>query len=51
MGLRHDADADVVTHHPLMRRWHHVRVPTRARILVVDDDPRLAASLRRALAF
>ena len=26
-------------------------VPTRARILVVDDDPRLAASLRRALAF
>ena len=34
-----------------MRRWHHVRVPTRARILVVDDDPRLAASLRRALAF
>ncbi len=26
-------------------------VPTRARILVVDDDPRLASSLRRALAF
>jgi two-component system, OmpR family, response regulator MprA len=28
-----------------------VAVPTRARILVVDDDPRLAESLRRALAF
>jgi len=27
------------------------RVTTRARILVVDDDARLAASLRRALAF
>ena len=27
------------------------RVTTRARILVVDDDTRLAASLRRALAF
>ena len=26
-------------------------MPTRARILVVDDDPRLAASLQRALAF
>lgn len=26
-------------------------MPTRPRILVVDDDPRLAASLRRALAF
>jgi two-component system response regulator MprA len=30
---------------------HHPRVSTRRRILVVDDDARLAASIRRALAY
>lgn len=40
-------------HRALMKGWHDPRVdtPEPASVLVVEDDPRLAASVRRALAF